>query len=257
MFSVAFLEDPGVSFKVEAPTITVGDNDLVRGMVSSVLSEIIRRVFLDMWVLPAWRTFFLPLMIPSEEEEMLRMDEVNRNSRDAKTIVGPITAKIPKAAEYFATVRSKRYPDLYPPPTSSTLSPPSNQQTGLKIFDIVDSAKFPVSIALDSTSVGVLATLEETMVKSCQSIIQEVATRNNNLVLGPNGSATINTNTDWKTVKSGSGIVVRKCTKKLEGFASTDINWASVTINCDSERVFVVLSLFHALLHTFSAPLFD
>ncbi|KAJ3012009.1 UNVERIFIED_CONTAM: PDZ domain-containing protein 8 [Siphonaria sp. JEL0065] len=244
MFSVSFLEDPGVSFKVEAPTITVGDNDIVRGMVSSVISEIIRRVFLDMWVLPAWRTFFLPLMIPSAEEESARMDEVNRNSKEAKAGT-PSISKVPKAPEYFAKVRSKRFPELHPPPpvatTSSTTS--ATQQSVLKPFDVVDSTTFPTATILDSTSIGVLPVLENALVKTFNSLTQEVANRNNNLVLGPNGTATlVNSNSDWKTVKSSSGIVVRKCTKRMDGFANADVNWASVNINCDAERVFVILS---------------
>ncbi|ORY49006.1 hypothetical protein BCR33DRAFT_714086 [Rhizoclosmatium globosum] len=252
MFSVSFLEDPGVSFKVEAPTITVADNDMVRGMVSSVLSEIVRRVFLEMWVFPGWRTFFLPLMIPSVEDEMRRMDEVNKNSRDAKsTSSNNGGVKNPRVEEYFAIARAQRNPELYPFPSStasilsSTSSSFTSSQTVMKPYDLVNTSKFPLSIILESSSAAEkLPLIEETLVSTFMGLVQEVSTRkgplSNAVVLGSNG-ATISTS-DWKTIKSGNGIVVKKCTKKMDGFANSDVNWANLTINCDAERVFVILS---------------
>lgn len=63
MVGVAFVEDPGVSFRIDSP-ITVGENELLRGMVNKLLSGVVRKVFLELWVLPSWRTFFMPLMEP-------------------------------------------------------------------------------------------------------------------------------------------------------------------------------------------------
>ncbi|KAI8916866.1 hypothetical protein BC831DRAFT_486021 [Entophlyctis helioformis] len=67
MIGVAFVEDPGISFVVDAG-ITRGENDMIRGMVNRLLSSIVRKTFLELWVLPSWRTFFLPQMQPAPED---------------------------------------------------------------------------------------------------------------------------------------------------------------------------------------------
>ncbi|RKO95725.1 hypothetical protein CAUPRSCDRAFT_12578, partial [Caulochytrium protostelioides] len=66
MVAVTFAEDPKLTFTVDS-TITVRENEIMRGMVNQLLGKITRRMFVEMWVLPAWRTFFLPSMTPSFE----------------------------------------------------------------------------------------------------------------------------------------------------------------------------------------------
>ena len=61
---VAFVKDPGVRFTIDAP-LSVKTSETVRGMVNRILESIARKVFLDLWVLPSWRTFYLPMMNPS------------------------------------------------------------------------------------------------------------------------------------------------------------------------------------------------
>lgn len=63
MLSVAFIRDPGINFKVDSP-ITLKGNETIRQMINNSLSAIIRRVFLDMWVIPSSRKFYLPLLEP-------------------------------------------------------------------------------------------------------------------------------------------------------------------------------------------------
>ena len=70
MIGVAFVEDPGASFRVDSP-ITVRGSEYVRDMVNKLLASVVRKVFLEMWVLPSWRTFFLPLMTPKLEVRKL------------------------------------------------------------------------------------------------------------------------------------------------------------------------------------------
>ncbi|KAJ3068099.1 PDZ domain-containing protein 8, partial [Podochytrium sp. JEL0797] len=256
MLSASFLEDPGVSFRVDAPTVTVADNDLVRGMVSTVLSEIVRRMFLEMWVLPAFRTVFLPLMIPGVEEEMARMDEVNRNSKEAKSSSSGATSKIPGVDFYFAKARSQRNPDLFPPPaprmpsnpatttTTVTRTPSTSwslsQSPSVKIYDWIESPQFPLSIVLDSNSSEKLESLQDAIVRPFLQLAREGAARKESpLVMGANGVSIATS--DWRTVKTSTGVVIRKGVKKVEG-GSAEFVLASVSINCDAERVFVMLS---------------
>ncbi|KAL2919880.1 hypothetical protein HK105_200797 [Polyrhizophydium stewartii] len=73
MIGVAFVEDPGISFTVETGNQTGGDGTMfVRGMINSAIASIVRKTFLELWVLPSWRTFFLPQMQPSAEEFIVR-----------------------------------------------------------------------------------------------------------------------------------------------------------------------------------------
>ena len=53
-----------IQFVVNSP-ITVRDNEIVRDMVNKLLGKIVRHLFLELWVLPNCRNFFLPLMEPS------------------------------------------------------------------------------------------------------------------------------------------------------------------------------------------------
>jgi hypothetical protein len=48
MLGFAFLEDPGVTFRVDS-SITLADNQMLRNMINSVLSTIMRKTFLELW----------------------------------------------------------------------------------------------------------------------------------------------------------------------------------------------------------------
>ncbi|TPX75057.1 hypothetical protein CcCBS67573_g03680 [Chytriomyces confervae] len=165
MYSIAFVEDPGVSFKVDSQ-ITVRENELLKGMVNSVLAEIIRRVFLEMWVLPGWRTFFLPLMIPGPEEESARMDEVNsasKTNRGAKFNASTITNGGPTLLE----LKTRRTTHKQPGQPSKSLAtrassllsssgiPPA--PSSLKLLDCVTAlakngdTSAPLSLVLDAS----------------------------------------------------------------------------------------------------------
>jgi hypothetical protein len=76
MINVAFTEDPGAEFVVESP-ITLRGNEYLRDMVNSLLAKLVRKLFLDQWVLPNFRSFFLPLMDPgSEVREILNLSNM-------------------------------------------------------------------------------------------------------------------------------------------------------------------------------------
>jgi hypothetical protein len=73
MYGFHFVQDPGATFQVDTP-ITLRDNETVRAMINKVLSSLMRRTFLDLWVAPSWRTAYLPLMEPGLEEWLMRQE---------------------------------------------------------------------------------------------------------------------------------------------------------------------------------------
>lgn len=71
MLCASFTEDPGVEFVVDSP-LTLRDNHTVKEMVNKILSKIVKRAFIETWVAPQWRNFYLPLLQPPAELVNLR-----------------------------------------------------------------------------------------------------------------------------------------------------------------------------------------
>ncbi len=65
MLGVTFVQDPGVTFTIDAP-LSLKTSETIRGIVNRVLESIVRKLFLDLWVLPSWRMFYLPMMFPNQ-----------------------------------------------------------------------------------------------------------------------------------------------------------------------------------------------
>ena len=99
MLALAFLEDPGISFKVDTP-ITVQNNETLRNMINKFLSKLKRKIFLDMWVLPACRLFYLPMLEPSS---LLSTSDGRKNDELPKS--GNTVAEARKTGSYTATTR--------------------------------------------------------------------------------------------------------------------------------------------------------
>ena len=70
MMAITFIEDPGAEFAVDSP-ITVRENETVRILVNKLLSKIVLKIFLEQWVTPNWKNFFLPMLDP--ETHVLRL----------------------------------------------------------------------------------------------------------------------------------------------------------------------------------------
>lgn len=71
MLCVSFPEDPNVEFIVDSP-ITLRDNQTMKEMVNKLLSKIVRKAFIETWVAPHWRNFYLPLLQPPSDLIALR-----------------------------------------------------------------------------------------------------------------------------------------------------------------------------------------
>ena len=53
----------GVTFTVDAPVVP-GTNEMLRKIINKILETVVRRTFVDLWVLPKWRTAYLPFLDP-------------------------------------------------------------------------------------------------------------------------------------------------------------------------------------------------
>jgi len=66
-FGAAFAEDPGATFHVET---IMSQRELpfgfsgIRDKLNAILAKKCQTVFKEVWVSPAWRTFFMPMMAP-------------------------------------------------------------------------------------------------------------------------------------------------------------------------------------------------
>jgi hypothetical protein len=83
MIGFTFVDDPGLkmfylglTFKVDAP-LTILENGPLRGVINKLLSNLMRRTFLDLFTLPAWRTNYFPHLDPGWEE-MLRRNNMDK-----------------------------------------------------------------------------------------------------------------------------------------------------------------------------------
>ncbi|KAI8847533.1 hypothetical protein BC829DRAFT_238570 [Chytridium lagenaria] len=232
MLAVAFVEDPGVSFIVDSP-LTVRDNEMVRGVVNRLLASLMRKVFVEMWVLPSWRNFFLPLMIPSPVEEVARMSAINGKPQTMQKKAN-LTSKA-------ATLWESRSPLL-----KNTLK--QSTATGPAFLDVIGVASFSTSEPLSSTP-----NVEELNSKLSNPFLALALDKRQDLEFLPNvdkGLVSLPDNEDfvnlvsslqWKTTKNRAGVCLQKSKAALNGMVG-DISRAFVSINCDAERVFAVLS---------------
>jgi hypothetical protein len=237
MLAIAFVEDPGVSFIVDSP-LTVGDNEYVRGVVNRLLAGIIRKIFTDMWVLPSWRNFFLPLMSPSPAEEFARMDL-------AATTKRPPVSRRRKVLEKAATLWESRSPLLKKSVSGGIETAASGPA------DAFLSQTFPTNIVATSSN---LDSMEESIVKSFMSVAKDgspidssaptaatesTAPESVGAPQSPGSKASVNA---WKTTRSRNGVHLQKCRHTIPGtLQSVELSRAIININCDVTRVFSVM----------------
>ncbi|KAI9096081.1 hypothetical protein DFS34DRAFT_695230 [Phlyctochytrium arcticum] len=252
MIGIAFVEDPGAAFHVDSP-ITVGDNEYLRGMVNKLLSGVVRKIFLELWVLPSWRTLFLPLMEPKLEDILARSTAV----KEAATKV----SRKPSGNSRSNTLWETRSPLL----RNSKLAASGHMgdllhRSSLPIGKVLNSEFDPdeaenvlvqhfLRIATDQeakTSVTKRSNKKSGLTKDDES---ESASANSG-DHSPDSPTSDTTNADkiedlvattWKSVRNRNGIHVQK-KRFLVGDDIAEITRAATTIHCDAERVFSVLS---------------
>ncbi|KAJ3280587.1 hypothetical protein HK104_000570, partial [Borealophlyctis nickersoniae] len=234
MIGVAFVEDPGATFRVDSP-ITVRDNELVRSMVNKLLSSVVRKVFVELWVLPSWRTFFMPLMIPKLEDVMARMNA-------AKNPTSPATPTTPSTS----STEPKKTTRLWDASRTPLLRR-SNSSPQVILGDMLATKSFPITHRVAPTDADkleaalvppFLALVRENAAEFQQDAGKEAGTAPGG---GADTAAQSGMSMGWKTVRNRGGVVVEKKRMMVAGQVA-EIVRGVVTIQCDAERVFAVLS---------------
>ncbi|KAJ1334311.1 hypothetical protein BSLG_008146 [Batrachochytrium salamandrivorans] len=275
MIGVTFVKDPGISFTVE--TGSGGENDFVRGMINKVVASIVRKTFLELWVLPSWRTFFLPQMQPSAEEyaelskekakEKLASatkDTSNLPSQPTKqTLAGRATALWESRVRRGSKPQHKDMLQGTTFETSIELTSAQLSQVDEMDQSLTDSflrlAHEPVNTAVSSTASDTStlhekgATVRIKPTPSCPVDDNSVSgvSRDHSHESSPTTTTLIDTTAiavplqpaaacEWRTIKNKGGIHIQK---RMQGDAVvTDVVRAFITIECDPERVARVLT---------------
>ncbi|KAJ3017423.1 PDZ domain-containing protein 8 [Thoreauomyces humboldtii] len=245
MLGLAFVDDPGTTFRVDSP-LTVGDNELLRGMVNKLLSSVVRKVFLELWVLPSWRTFFMPLMEPKIEDILAR--------QQAHKDVPTPAARSKHLATKASTLWESRSPLLrngkaapltgdifghncFSTDLSITCREPDYEVMGTKLVDGFikyvreksTAASFPPSITVKPDDISELVALA--------SDAEPASDPNSSEASGVSPAVA----TAWKTVRNRNNIHVEKKRVLIDANVA-ELTRASITMHCDTERVFSVLS---------------
>ncbi|KAJ3102419.1 hypothetical protein HDU97_000562 [Phlyctochytrium planicorne] len=265
MLSVAFVEDPGLSFIVDAP-ITVRENEMVRGVVNKLLAGIMRKVFLETWVLPSYRNYFLPLMIPSpqasfypywaliilKKDELARLVAINNSKAIGSKRSGPKS----RGASLWEkrAVLSKASKNSSP---STALTSGSLQTSGVSATpDAIGANAFPVSLIVEpSTDPRIL---DGPLISALLGLGLRKRTRapaqNSGLITTEdfqpnNGPSNLDNNQnqegadsmEWRTIKKKAEIVLQK-RRIVAGSAVGEIARGKIHIQGDVETVFAALS---------------
>ncbi|KAJ2989662.1 hypothetical protein HDV02_004825, partial [Globomyces sp. JEL0801] len=255
MIGFAFVKDPGVSFKVDTP-ITLGENEMLRGMINKVLSTIMRKLFLDLWVLPSWRTQFLPFLEPKLEDMEVRNRSSSRVKEGGKKVKNSIATRATQLWESSVTKKplnlAKDALEGYVFDTNCTIP-----LAGLDTTDLYERPLVNSFIAL-VTEPGVnlyatnlkrkLSSLSLRSKKTDGSVDQgetvDVEDEEHTTITEENKQeGKSETSPAWKLIKNKSGIFIeRKVVDNDEGESVTQINRGTMPIACDPIRVFNILS---------------
>ncbi|KAJ3169046.1 PDZ domain-containing protein 8 [Geranomyces variabilis] len=233
MIGVAFVDDPGATFRVDSP-LTVRDNEMLRGMVNKLLSSVVRKVFLELWVLPSWRTFFMPLMEPKLEDVLARQNAA-KETPAKKNIAA-------KAATLWET--------------RSPLLRHSKNGTSALLGDIFAHAAFPTDVVLNAASPEV-EDMDNKLVTAFLKYARELPTDATTIPLARAAHSNDELDSDrdseqtaaqpqmvatqWKSVRNRSNIHIEKKRVLVDGEVA-ELTRGSMKMQCDAERVFSVLS---------------
>ncbi|KAJ1544823.1 PDZ domain-containing protein 8, partial [Nowakowskiella sp. JEL0078] len=249
MLGFGFLEDPGINFRVDTP-ITFRDNEFVRDIINKGLGKIVRKVFIEQWVLPAWRIFFLPMMEPSPSTSLIRMDKYNSNTQRP---IPPHRRHVGLSGreEAIWKLRSQGKPSVFQP--GRGLPVPTHNH-----WDILAGRGFSLSTIV-SESVADLDRLENTLVplfiklvresdKDYDSQQQASSTIDGDAVKYdiaqvdvPKEKNSIFSNTDgvqsagWRSIRNRGGINLQKKRVSVAGHIS-EVSRGFVRINCEPRK---------------------
>ncbi len=267
MLGIAFVEDPGVSFTIDAP-LSAKTSETVRGMVNRLLESVARKLFLEMWVLPSWRTFYMPMVNPSFEVCFFVLGKVHRKSshtlkeqqiRKVKSaaVLGPSLRST--LANKAATLWESRAPllkfrntydlDLFVGHefmfTTDTIIEELDPTEFDSMQDLLCTAFLDISKSSSSCPANGngSATAPESLSSKHDSTMRDSkATIDSDLL---EGDASI-TSAKWKLYKKKSGVEVFKQVITIEE-KNAELVKSVIDIDCDAHRVFSVGVVRHSL----------
>ncbi|KAI8999761.1 hypothetical protein BC832DRAFT_198285 [Gaertneriomyces semiglobifer] len=275
MIGIAFVEDPGATFVVDSP-ITVADNEMLRSMVNKLLASVVRKVFVELWVMPSWRTVFMPLMEPKPADIEARIQAAKDAQEKAKQAHARAQTESKKKSR-AATLWESRSPLLRHGknggplllgdvlenskfPTCTVLTPRSEEvvkelestlvDNFLKLAtdrDEVESTATPASTvsATPSTSTATSPYPTTPVAPTATSPSSTIPTRPTSPAPPSQSQSKASDKgpiqTTWRTLRNRSNIHLEKKRLLISDHVS-EITRASLTIQCDAERVYSVLS---------------
>lgn len=68
-FDISFLSDPGIHFAIDAALVH-RDNALFKDFLSGFIARKLHNSFLEQWIFPSYRSFYLPLISPSSSSDV-------------------------------------------------------------------------------------------------------------------------------------------------------------------------------------------
>ncbi|KAI8851061.1 hypothetical protein BC829DRAFT_387868 [Chytridium lagenaria] len=195
---------------------------MVRGVINRLLAGLMRKVFLEMWVLPSWRHYFLPMMIPSPQEELARQLIINsiRSSTSKRHGHKSLGASLWERRMALAKA-AKSSP--FTQQISSSSSPPSNY-----IFpDVLVLHAFPITPNVAGGQTGGATSNGDGITVSAPSE-------------STSGQVEQNDTMEWRTLKNKASIVLQK-RKVVVGSSTGEVTRARINIRGDVERVYACL----------------
>jgi hypothetical protein len=223
MMGVAFTQDPGVEFVVDSP-ITVGDNQMVRDMVNTLLSRIARRIFLETWVMPHWRNFYLPLLQPYPSQVLER------------PTLNPCPSR---------PVQDSRLPASWDPNTVKTAPVQSSPKKSNTVSqgDCLQDIFFPYNIILTD---DVIPEYRESFTRIFTDIIAQIHGQDNTDPL-------FKYKLTWRNVRKRQDITIEKTRVMLSNALLSELTKATFTVPFEAQMVYFVIQYFifiHSSLQT-------
>ncbi|KAJ3215744.1 hypothetical protein HDU67_010382 [Dinochytrium kinnereticum] len=222
MLSVAFVEDPGLTFMVDAP-ITMRENEIVRGMINRVLAGMMRK------------------------DELARQIAINNARSPVTKRQGPksLGASLWERRMALSKVSKTSQPFAIP---STSISSPSPAFSGV-FPDALSAHAFPVTVSIDFSIDPRL--LDGPLVTAFLSLSRKrprsllpigTATSGDEAIAGSGGTGPEDVDTmEWRTVKNKAGIVLQK-RRVVVGSSSGEVTRARVNVKGDVERIYAILS---------------
>ena len=226
MIGYSFAKDPGVNFTVDVPVLP-GYNEMLRKVINKLLETVVKRSFADLWVLPKWRTAYLPFLDPIVETPV---------SIKPGEIVAPTVSKKPSTKAFLVSKASQLW-------ETKQTNPPKPS-----LVDGFANAIFPLNANLPFQNSKQMLDLGNRMADILLSLSQMPSE-------SPIGEQPVSSGSDddeqsefidsdvWKTLKSQLGIhVQRMSSASFEPEGQIVVNRGRIPIKCDANRTFQVLS---------------